>query len=200
LSAFSSHSARAVPAACIQRNGSKPCGIPLRRWFAVYTSPRHEKRVAEYFKVRQIEAFLPLYHAVHRWKNGSRPRLELPLFTSYIFVRMEARERVRVLAVPGVLSIVGSAREPTPLPDSDIETLRAGLHLREFEPYPYLIAGNHVRIKGGPLAGMEGVLITRRNQLRVVLTLDLIMKSVAVEVDIEDVELASSRLPGSRTA
>ena len=158
------------------------------RWFAVYTIPRHEKRLAEHFGVRQIEFFLPLYRTLRKWKDGSRINLELPLFPNYIFVRISRRERVRVLEVPGVLSIVGCGREPAPLPDSEIEGLRRGIGLAKIEPYPYLVVGERVRINAGPLAGMEGVLVRKKNSFRVVLTISMIMQSAAVEVDVADLE------------
>ena len=158
------------------------------RWFAVYTTPRHEKRLAEHFGVRGIEFFLPLYRVLKKWKDGSRINLELPLFPNYIFVRISRRERVRVLQVPGVLSIVGCGREPAPLPDSDIEGLRRGIGSAKIEPYPYLVVGERVRINAGPLAGMEGVLIRKKNSFRVVLTISMIMQSASVEVDVHDLE------------
>jgi transcription antitermination factor NusG len=160
----------------------------LSRWFAVYTTPRHEKAVARQFEVRHIESFLPLYRSVRRWKNGCRVEVDQPLFPNYIFASLERHEYSRVLQTPGVLSLVGSKREPSPLASSDIESLRSGLPLREFEPHPYLVAGDRVRIHSGPLAGMVGVLVRRKNNLRVVLTLDLIMQSVAVEIGMDEVE------------
>jgi transcription antitermination factor NusG len=165
--------------------------VPLRdgrRWFAVYTTPRHEKRVSEHFKVRAIDAFLPLCRVFHRWNNGCKVLVELPLFPSYVFVRADRQERARVVGVPGVLAIVGSGREPSPLPDCEIEALRSSIDLCKFEPYPYLVVGERARIKAGPMAGIEGVLVRKKNNLRVVLTLDLIMQSVAVEVDACDLE------------
>ena len=159
-----------------------------RRWFAVYTAPRHEKRVAEHFKLRAIDAFLPLYRAFHRWNNGCKVEVELPLFSGYVFVRADRQERSQVVAVPGVLAIVGSRREPSPLPDAEIEALRSSVDLCKFEPYPCLVMGERARIKAGPMAGTEGVLLRMKNNLRVVLTLDLIMQSVVVEVDACDLE------------
>jgi transcription termination/antitermination protein NusG len=158
------------------------------KWFAVYTTPRHEKAVARQLEVRQIEAFLPLYRAVHRWKNGCRVNVDQPLFPSYVFVSLERSEYIRALQTPGVLSLVGSGRQPSPLPTSEIESLRSGLPFREFEPHPYLASGERVQIHSGPLAGMVGVLVRKKNNLRVVLTLDLIMQSVAVEIGIDEIE------------
>lgn len=158
------------------------------QWFAAYTSSRHEKSVALHFAEREIEAFLPLYATRHRWKNRCEVIVELPLFPNYVFVRTTERARVRILEVPGVLALVGARRTPAPLPDFEIETLRSGVGVRRIEPHPYLVIGKRVRIKAGPMMGMEGVLVRKKNNFRVVLALDVIMRSVAVEVDAEDLE------------
>ncbi len=168
------------------------------KWFAVYTTPRHEKRVEEHFAQRQIDSFLPLYNSRRRWKDGSKVLLSLPLFPGYIFVHIRRQERVRVLEVPGVLSLVGNSRELSPLPEDVIEALRTGLHLRKVEPHPYLVVGERARIKSGALAGMEGVLLRKKNCFRVVLTLDHVMQSVAAEVDAADLEPLG--LPSNRFA
>jgi len=149
----------------------------------VYTVPRHEKRLADHFTARNIEHFLPVYRAQRRWKDGSRVNLDLPLFPSYIFVRICALERTSVLAVPGTVSIVGSRHEPAALPDSEIEALRKGAGTAKVEPHPYLVVGQRARIINGPFVGMEGVLLRKKNGFRVVLTLSVIMQSVAVELD-----------------
>jgi transcription antitermination factor NusG len=162
------------------------------KWFAVYTTPRHEKAVARHFEFRRIESFLPLYMEMHRWKNDCRVNVEQPLFPGYIFARIGRRDSTQVLSVPGVLLIVGSGREPLALPDFEIEALRSGLHLRKFEPHPYLVVGEKARIKSGSLAGMVGILARKKNSLRVVLTLELIMRSVAVEVDADELERVST--------
>ena len=93
-----------------------------------------------------------------------------------------------MLQIPGVVAIVSAGREPSSLPDSDIESLRAALPLCQFEPHPYLVVGEKVRVTGGSLAGMVGVLVRKKNHFRVVLTLDLIRQSVAVEIDVDQVE------------
>jgi transcription antitermination factor NusG len=165
--------------------GAQECSA---NWFAAYTNSHHEKRVAGHFGERQITSFLPLYSARHRWRNRCEMQLELPLFPNYVFVRIDPRERVRVLEVPGVLSLVGFGRNLAPLPDFEIEALRTGLGQRKIEPHPYLIIGERVRIKAGPLTGMEGVLVRKKNNFRVVLALDVIMQCVAVEVDADDLE------------
>jgi transcription antitermination factor NusG len=159
-----------------------------RRWYAAYTKPCHEKRVAEHLEIRNIELFLPLYLSSRRWNNGCNVTLERPLFPGYVFVRIPAHERVNVLELSGVVSIVGTMRQPSPLPDEDIERFRSGLHLVQAEPHPGLTVGESVRIRRGPLQGMIGVITRQKNSFRVVLTVDLIMKSVAVEVRADNVE------------
>jgi transcription antitermination factor NusG len=158
-----------------------PEGVP--NWFAAYTNSHHEKRVAAQFAERHIESFLPLYATRHRWRNGCDMNLDLPLFPNYVFVRVDPRKRVSVLEVPGVVSLVGFGRTLAPLPDFEIEALRSSIGQRKIEPHPYLVIGERVRIKAGPMAGMEGVLVRRKNNFRVVLALDAIMQCVAVEVD-----------------
>jgi transcription antitermination factor NusG len=159
-----------------------------KNWFAVFTVPRHEKRVEAHFRLREIENFLPLYQRQRQWKDGSKGMLQLPLFSSYIFVRIGWDGRVPVLKVPGVISIVGCGPQPLPIPDSYIHGLREGLRQGGIEPHPYLTAGARVRIRSGAMAGMEGVLVRKKNSFRVVLTLEMIMRSVTVEVEMEDIE------------
>ena len=141
---------------------------------------------------RQIETFLPLYRTTRQWQKSRPVVLELPLFPTYVFVRIARQARGVVLGTPGVMSIVGSSRESWPLPDFEIEALRSGLLERKIEPHPYLVVGERVRIKAGVMAGVEGVLVRKKNEFRVVFTLDTIMRSVAVEVDADDIEPACS--------
>src|ERR1700733_14722859 len=163
-------------------------GADVSHWYAICSTPRHEKRIHEYLSFRNLECFLPLYRSVHRWKNGCKHVIELPLFPGYLFVKIGLRQKIRVLEIPGVLSFVGTKVEPAPLSDFEIETLRSGLHLKKFTPYSDLVVGEKVRIKAGPLTGLSGVLVRTTNGLRVVITLDMINQSVAVELDAADVE------------
>jgi transcription antitermination factor NusG len=170
-----------------------PEGQLAQKWFAVYTSPRHEKRVSHYMDLREIEHYLPLYQTLRKWNNGLKVTLDLPLFPGYIFVHIGQRERVRVLQVPGVLSIVGgTGGHPASMPEAEINALRTGLPLRNAEPHPLLTVGQRVRIRSGALAGMEGLMVRRKNSLRVVLTMELIQRSVAVEVDETELEILDS--------
>jgi transcription antitermination factor NusG len=157
-------------------------------WFAVFTSPRHEKRVAQHFTYREVEFFLPLYHVARQWKNGCKVHVHFPLFPGYIFAHIDRRERMRVLPVPGVLSIVGNCQGPSCVPDAYIESLQEGLRRHKIEPHPYLTIGERVRIIHGAMMGIEGVLVRRKNDVRVVITLEMILQSAAVEIDMADLE------------
>ncbi len=158
------------------------------QWYAAYTCANHEKRVAEQLKQRAVEHFLPLYESVRRWKDR-RVRLELPLFPGYVFVRLALRDRLQVLQIPSVVRLVGFNGLPTALPDNEMERLRNGLTRQlHAEPHPYLTVGRRVRVRRGPLQGAQGILIRKKGFFRVVLSLDLILRSVAVEVDAADLE------------
>ena len=161
-------------------------------WFAAYTTPRHEKTVTRQLESRSIESFLPLYKSIRRWKNGCRVEIEQPLFPGYVFVRVPRRDSVKVLQLPGVLSIVSSGRKPAALSTTDIEALRSALPHHLFEPHPYLAVGHRVRIITGPLTGLIGVVVRKKSGLRVVLSLDLIQQSVAVEIDLDEIEPVKS--------
>jgi transcription antitermination factor NusG len=157
-----------------------------RKWFAVYTRSHHEKRVAQYYAERNIEHLLPISRVVRQWSHYRKVAIELPLFPNYIFVHISRRERIRAIEVPGVLSLVGPNSVPAPLPDLEIESLRESLKLQNFAPHPYLVVGAKVRINKGALAGRVGVILRHKNGCRVVLTLSVIMRSFAVEVDAAD--------------
>jgi transcriptional antiterminator NusG len=161
---------------------------PAPVWLAAYTTPRHEKSVVRHLAVREVEYFLPLYKATRHWKNGCKVEVEFPVFPNYVFVRVDRKLSNRVLDAPGVLAFAGSGRLPVPIPDCEIEWLRNDLPLRKFEPHPFLVVGNRVRITSGALAGMSGVLTRKKSGLRVVLSVDLIRQCVAVEVGMDEIE------------
>jgi transcription termination/antitermination protein NusG len=157
-------------------------------WYAAYTSSRHEKTVAEHLRQRELECFLPLYETVRRWNNG-RHRVQLPLFPSYVFVRMGHRDKLRVLQVPGLSQLVSFQGSPAVLPDAEIETLRSALAAGvPAQPYRYLREGSKVEVCRGPLQGMRGILLRHQGQFRVVISVEMIMRSIVVEVDASDVE------------
>jgi transcription antitermination factor NusG len=160
----------------------------LAQWYAVRTLPRHEKRVRDRIAGRNVECYLPLFQTVHRWKNGCKAKVEMPLFPTYLFVAIEYAHRGRVLDIPGVQSFVGAGRQPLPVPDGEIEKLRSGLPLHNARPHARLTAGQTVQITAGPLAGLSGVLVRQKEGLRVVLSVEMLMQAVAVEVDADDIE------------
>ena len=165
-----------------------PAEAERQRWYAAYTCVRHEKRVAEQLQEGSVQCFLPVYHSVRRWKDR-RKELDLPLFPGYVFVRIELRDRLRVLQLPGVVRFVSFGGQPAPLCDSDIEALSNGLTTGILaEPHPYLKIGRRVRVHSGPMAGLEGILIRKNDRFRLELSIDLIMRSICVEVDEADVE------------
>lgn len=156
-------------------------------WYAAYTCAQHEKRVAAELRARELEHFLPLYSSMRRWKDR-RVTLDMPLFPGYVFVRLALRDRLRVVQIPSVVRLVGFNGSPAALPDEEMEILREGLcQSLHVEPHPFLTVGRRVRITGGPFAGLEGVLRRKKNSLRVVVSLELIQRSVVVDVDTVDV-------------
>jgi transcriptional antiterminator NusG len=158
-------------------------------WFALYTISRHEKRVAEHLGHRQIECYLPVYRSERKWSDGSRVTLELPLFPGYLFIHIRRNQCGRVLSVPGALHIVsGTGGEPAQLPDATIDSLQTGLELRAAQPHPFVTTGQRVHIRSGAFVGFKGIVVRNKNGFRVVLTLEHIMQSFAIEVDLEDLE------------
>ncbi|HZR57819.1 MAG TPA: UpxY family transcription antiterminator [Terriglobales bacterium] len=158
------------------------------QWYAAYTSPRHEKSIAKQLEERQIDCFLPVYRSVRRWKDR-RKEVEFVLFPGYIFVSIRLADRLKVLQLPGVVRFVSFHGLPAPLPENEIEALRNGMqnHMR-FKSHPYLKVGRRVQVKNGPMAGAQGIFIRRKQGCRLVISLDAIMRSVALEVGEEDVE------------
>src|SRR6266568_4708878 len=158
------------------------------RWYVAHTSANHEKRVTQQLLERSVEHFLPLYDSVRRWKDR-RMKLQVPLFPGYVFVRLPLRDRLKVLQIPGVARLISFNGQPAALPDNEIEALRAGLAAQlRAEPHPYLTVGRRVRVRRGPLEGVEGILIRKKNAYRVVLSLDVIRRSAWVEVNARDLE------------
>jgi transcription antitermination factor NusG len=168
--------------------GNLPLEYLEPRWYAAYTSANHEKRVALQLVQRSVEHFLPLYESMRRWKDR-RIKLQMPLFPGYVFVRLALRDRLQVLQVPGLARLVGFNGLPCALPNSEIEAMQTCLERKAYlEPHPYVQVGRRVRVQCGPLAGLEGIVVRKKNRMRFVISLDLIQRSVAVEVEAGDVE------------
>ena len=158
-------------------------------WYAVYTRSRHEKKVAGGLKDKNIEVFLPLRNVVSRWKDRKK-EVQLPLFNGYLFVRIPPDQKLPVLQTAGVVTLVGNGSNPMPIPENQIESIQKLIHSGiEYDPYPYLKEGMRVLIKRGPLKGMEGVLIEKRKKHLLVLSVDLIQQSAALQVDVSDTDI-----------
>jgi transcription antitermination factor NusG len=153
------------------------------QWFALTVKPNHERAAAQALGFKDFEAFLPLYHTRRRWSDRIK-ELELPLFAGYVFCRFTTAERAKVLATPGVNSVVGFGSKPAPISEEEIGAVRtmiaSGLPVG---PWPYLRVGERVRIEAGPLSGLEGILTQVKDTWRVVVSVELLQRSVAAEVD-----------------
>ena len=157
-------------------------------WYAAHIRSRHEKKVAKQLSERHIDHFLPLYTTARRWSDRVA-QVELPLFPGYLFVHIPPVKRLKVLEVPGVVSLVSSRGEPVPLPDPEIERLRLGLLAKvNAEPHPYLKVGTRARIINGAMRGLEGILVKQKDAVRVVISVELIMRSIIVDISMADIE------------
>ena len=156
-------------------------------WWAVYTKHQHEKVAAEIISLKGAEVFLPLYSTMRRWKDRT-VQLAVPLFPSYIFVRAQPDLQLRVLNTPGIFTIVTHGAQFALVSNREIQNLRKAVESpHPIGPYPFLKAGERVRIIRGALEGVEGILVRQRNLCRVVITVEMLAQSAAVEVNAWDV-------------
>lgn len=162
-------------------------------WWALYTRHQHEKVVAEMLSAKGFEVFLPLYESMRRWKDRSKMLL-LPLFPCYVFLRGGLNRRLQVVTTPGVHMILYRGENVATIPEDEIQAIRLTVdgHLR-VEPHPFLKCGERVRVTRGTLEGVEGVLVRKKNLYRLVLSVEMLAQSVAVEIDAADVEPALPR-------
>jgi transcription antitermination factor NusG len=160
-------------------------------WLAIHTRYQHESLAARSLDYKGFEVFLPQYTVLRRWSDRSK-ELSAPLFPGYVFLRGDLEQQLKILTTPGVLGLVGFAGVPAVIPDEEIDAVRRTVERRvQVEPYPFLKCGDWVRVKEGPLEGIEGILVRNKKQFRLVLSVQLLQKSVAVEVDAWMVERAS---------
>ena len=159
-------------------------------WYALYTKSRHEKIVDQGLKRRDIETFLPLRKITRRWSDRKKV-IEDPLFKSYLFVRIPWRDRWEVLNTAGAVRFVGSSHsDPTVVPEVELLTIRRFIEEQiRVDPFPYLKEGQRVYIRSGPLKGAEGFIVRKNRNCRLVISLDLLMQSISVELDEACVEL-----------
>jgi len=158
------------------------------QWYAVTVRPRHEKTVRRHLQHRGLNCFVPFYRSVRRWKDR-RKELDLALFPGYVFVNIIAGNRSDVLHAPGVVRFVTFQGQPAVVPIAEIRALETSMSAGyQPRPHPYLQRGKRVRVTNGPLTNTEGIMVRRKEGLRLVLSINLIMRSVMLEVDEADVE------------
>ena len=160
-------------------------------WYAVHTMARHEKRVVAQCEEKRVRTFLPLLGKIHKWSDR-RVKVEVPMFSCYAFVRIvhTVEERLKVLRTQGVLGFVGSERQGSPIPNEQIESLRLAISKNvPCFPRDFLTAGRRVRIRGGSLDGVEGTLVRQGADQSVVLSVELIQRSVAIRIEGYDIEV-----------
>lgn len=157
-------------------------------WWAIYTRHQHEKAVAEMLQAKGFEVLLPLYTTLRRWNKRSK-LLSLPLFPCYVFVRGEHDRRLHVVTTPGVYMILFHGENVAMIPSGEIEAIRRTLDgTLRVEPHPFLKCGERVRVTGGSLEGVEGILVRKKNVCRLILSVEMLSQSVSVEVAASDVE------------
>jgi transcription antitermination factor NusG len=169
----------------LQLFGTAPTHQPIRLpWFALQVRSRKESWVSAQLEGLGLECFLPSYKSIRKWSDRTK-ELQQPLFPGYLFCRFDFQERRPLLMTPGVFQIVGIGRTPTAIPDSEIAAIQmavtSGL---PSQPWPYLEVGERVRVNYGNLSGIEGILINFKGNHRVVLSVSLLQRSVAMEVDL----------------
>jgi transcription antitermination factor NusG len=165
-------------------------------WWALYTRHQHEKTVSDILRTKGVEVFLPLYASVRRWRDR-RKLLYMPLFPGYVFVREAQGQRVHVLTTPGVHMILSQGDRAAIIPEDEIQAIRRISEVDcRVEPHPFLKCGERVRVKHGSLSGIEGILVRKKNVFRLVLSVQMLAQSVAVEVEASDVEpVVAKKLP-----
>jgi len=160
-------------------------------WYAIYTRHQHEKMVAQILTSKGFNTFLPLYATTHKWKDRTKA-LSLPLFPCYVFLKGDIERRLQIVTTPGIFGLVSSGGQPAAIPDVEIEAIQrvieSGTHV---EVHPFLKCGNRVRVKCGPLAGIEGILVRKKSVSRLVLTVEILGTAAAIEVSAFQVEAVS---------
>jgi transcription antitermination factor NusG len=164
-------------------------------WYALTVKPNHERAAAQALASKDLETFLPLYRSQRRWSDRIK-ELELPLFAGYVFCRFPSPERARILSTPGVNSVVGFGNQPAPVDDGEIRAVRtlvaSGLSMG---PWPFLRVGERVRVEAGPLCGVEGIVTQVKDAWRVVVSIELLQRSIAAEVDRDSLAMATRPAP-----
>jgi transcription antitermination factor NusG len=166
-------------------------------WHVLYTRHQHEKAVHQILMGKGFTTFLPMYQSARRWKDRTKV-LSLPLFPCYVFVNGGLERRLDILTTPGIHALVSTAGEPATVPLAEIEAIRRATESgAKVEPHPFLKCGEWVRVKYGTLAGLQGILVRKKNLYRMVLSVKMLGKAAAVEVDAFLIERPRSGLPDS---
>lgn len=173
------------------KNGADACGFSS--WWAIYTRHQHEKVVADTLSSKGFDVFLPLYESLRRWKDRQK-LISLPLFPCYVFVRGGSGHRLPILTTPGVYMILSRGEQVAVIPDEEIRAIRQTVEGNfRVEPHPFLRCGERIRVTHGSLQGVEGILVRKKNIFRLILSVDMLAQSVAVEVNASDVEPVAPR-------
>lgn len=165
-----------------------PSPASARNWYALFTRHQHEKSVALALSNKDLEVYLPLYRSVRQWRDRSK-QIWLPLFPCYVFIRDGMDRQFQIVTTPGILRIVGWGGRPAIVPQTqlDMATRIIESHLA-VEPHPYLQSGDRVRVKTGALMGLEGILTRQKGRERLVVSMEMLGRSAAIEIDALDVE------------
>jgi transcription antitermination factor NusG len=157
-------------------------------WHALYTRHQHEKAIARILTLKGFETFLPLYQEPRRWQDRVK-LLSLPLFACYVFLKGDLERRLDIITTPGIHGFISSAGRPASIPAVEIDAIRRSLESGVYvEPHPFVNRGEWVRVKSGPLDGIQGILVRKKNLYRLVLSVEMLGKAAAVEVDATQVE------------
>ena len=164
--------------------------MALDPWFALRVRSNFEQTSARLLRCQGYEEFVPTYSARRQWTDRTKI-VDLPLFPGYIFCRLNPWTLAPVLRTPGVVSVVACGLTPTPVGDEEVEAIRTLIATRtRFEPIPYLTVGQRLEVTRGPLAGLSGTLVSVKNGYRIVLSINLLQRSVAAEIDESWVKVA----------
>lgn len=159
----------------------------IEAWYAIYCKFQHEKSAAALLARKQFEVFLPVYRAVHRWKDRNQIVI-LPLFPCYFFVQTRIERKTEILQTAGIRWIVESAGHACPLPEAEIEAIQKVCAVMVAQPHPFLKEGQRVRVRSGPLAGIEGFYVRAKNHYRMIVSIQLLQQAVAVEMDVSNLQ------------
>jgi len=170
-------------------------------WWALYTRHQHEKTVADMLATKGFNVFLPLYDSTRKWKDRTK-LLSLPLFPCYVFVKGGLDRKLQVVSTPGVHMILYRGEQVAAIHEQEMAAIRSAVEGRlKIEPHPFLKCGQKVRVLRGAMEGVEGILTRKKNRFRLVLSVDMLAQSIAVEVDAADVEPVDEKtLPAASPA